>query len=108
MKNYNLDTIIKACDLEEILKAGDNITITKIDDCTLEISSTAGDNGIKYHFKALDTITIVNCFQYNLYRNLILDATSVFTIDSGGQLVVHQGQITNNGQLINNGEIFNT
>lgn len=110
MKNYNLNNSIDACDLEEILKAGNNITITKIDDCTLEISSTGGgsSNGIKYHFKSGDSINIQDCVQYNLYYNLILDNNSIFTIDNGGQLVVHNGAITNNGQLVNNGQIFNT
>jgi hypothetical protein len=111
LKNYNLNTTITACDLEEILKAGTNITITKLDDCTLEISSTGGggsSNGIKYHFKDGESITIEECIQYNLYYNLILDINSIFTIDLGGQLVVHNGFINNNGQLVNNGQIFNT
>ena len=38
---YDFDSI-DACDLENILKAGNNITITKLDDCTLEISSSGG------------------------------------------------------------------
>jgi len=36
MKNYNFDSF-DACDLEKILQAGTNITITKVDNCTLEI-----------------------------------------------------------------------
>ena len=40
MKSYNLDNIIDACELENVLKAGNNITITKLDNCTLEISSS--------------------------------------------------------------------
>ena len=110
MKSIDLDDIITACQLEEVLQAGNNITITKIDDCTLEISSTGGASadGIKYHFTTGENKTVVNRFQYNLYYNLILDSGSTFTIDSGGQLAVHQGAITNNGQLINNGQIFNS
>ena len=41
MINFDLDKL-DACDLENILSAGSNITITKLDDCTLEISSTGG------------------------------------------------------------------
>ena len=110
MKTINLDNNITACDLEQILQAGANITITKIDSCTLEISSTGGGggaDGIKYHFISGESQTVVDRFQYNLYYNLILDNNSIFTIDLGGQLVVHEGAITNNGQLINNGQIFN-
>ncbi len=109
MKNYDLNTVITACDLEQILQAGQNITITKIDNCTLKISSTGGGgaNGIKYHFTNGESQIVADRFQYNLYYNLILDNNSIFTIDLGGQLVVHEGAITNNGQLINNGQIFN-
>ncbi len=109
MKNYDLNTVITACDLEDVLKAGSNITITKIDSCTLEISSTGGglSNGIKYHFKDGDETIIEECIQYNLYYNLILDINSKFTIDSGGQLIVHNGFINNCGQLVNNGQILN-
>jgi len=110
LKNYNLNNTLTACDLEEILQAGTNITITKIDDCTLEISSSGGGgsaNGIKYHFLNGESQTVENTYQYNLYYNLILDLNSNFVIDNGGQLVVHQGTITNNGTLTNNGQIFN-
>lgn len=110
MKTYDLNKNIDACDLQDILQAGNNITITKLDNCTLEISSSGGggsSNGIKYHFKDSDSIIIEECIQYNLFYNLILDNNSIFTIDLGGQLVVHNGSITNEGQLINNGQIFN-
>ena len=66
MKTYDFDTI-DACDLESILKAGNNITITKLDDCTLEISSSGGggnSNGIKYHLKNGDNITVQDCYEY--------------------------------------------
>jgi len=41
MINFDLDRL-DACDLEKILSAGFNITITKLDDCTLEISASGG------------------------------------------------------------------
>lgn len=109
MKNYNLNTTITACDLEAILSAGSNITITKLDDCTLEISSTGGSGsaGNKYHLKSGDNITVEECFQYYLYCNFILDSGSSFTIDSGGQLVVDDGVITSDAIIINNGIIKN-
>jgi len=108
-KTIDLDNTLNACDLEAILKAGNNITITKINDCTLEISASGGGaaNGIKYHFIAGESQIIENRYQYNLYYNLILDLNSNFTIDLGGQLVVHKGYILNNGTLTNNGQIFN-
>ena len=107
---YNLDDIITACQLQEDLQAGSNITITKIDKCTLEISSTGGGgsaNGVKYHFITGESQTVPARTQYNLYRNLILDSGSIFTINTTAQLVVHEGSITNNGLLINNGTIIN-
>ena len=43
MINFDLDKL-DACDLENILIAGANITITKLDNCTLQISSSGGGN----------------------------------------------------------------
>ena len=39
MINFDLDRL-DACDLEKILSAGNDITITKLNDCTLQISCT--------------------------------------------------------------------
>ena len=64
-------------------------------------------NGIKYRYKSGESITVCECLQYNLYHNLILDDGSIFTIDLGGQLAVHEGAITNFGILISDGQIFN-
>ena len=44
--------------------------------------------------------------QYNLYRNMILDAGSTFTVDVAGQLVIHNGALVNNGSLIINGQLI--
>lgn len=109
MKVFNLDKVITACELEKVLQAGSNITITKIDDCTLEISSTGGAgaaNGLKYHFLTGETMTVPGRNQYNLYRNMILDAGSTFTVDVAGQLVVHNGSFVNNGSIVINGELI--
>ncbi len=110
MKTINLDNDITACDLEEILKAGTNITITKIDNCTLEISSTGGggsSNGVKYHLQDGDDVVVESFFQYHLGHNFILDEGSKFTINENGQLYLHNGYICNEGEIINNGEIIN-
>ena len=109
MKVFNLDKVITACELEKVLQAGSNITITKIDDCTLEISSPGGSgaaNGLKYHFLTGETMTVPVRNQYNLYRNMILDAGSTFTVDVAGQLVIHNGALVNNGSLIINGQLI--
>jgi hypothetical protein len=109
MKTYDFDSF-DACDLEKILQAGNNITITKIDNCTLEISSSGGggaNNGIKYHLKSGDNIVVEDFFQYYLYCNFILDNGSIFTINSEGQLVVDNGIITNDSIIVNDGIIKN-
>jgi len=109
MKNYNFDSF-DACDLEKILQAGTNITITKVDNCTLEISSSGGggnSNGIKYHLKNGDNITVQDCFEYFIACGFILDPGAIMTIDSGGRLVIYNGIIQNDGVLLNNGIIKN-
>ena len=110
MKSYDLNYSIDACDLQDILHAGSNITITKVDNCTLQISSTGGaggGNGLKYHLVSGESVTVAQRDQYNLFYNLILDNNSNFTINNTAQLVVKDGTITNNGILTNNGQIFN-
>ena len=106
-KNYNLNTSIDACDLENILKAGNNITITKLDNCTLEISSSGGgnSNGIKYHLKNGDNITVEDCYEYFIACDFIIDNGANFTIENGARLVIHSGVLKNDGLITNNGLI---
>lgn len=101
MSSYDLDKMISACELEDVLQAGNNITITKIDDCTLEISSTGGGtaNGIKYHLKDGDDITVQDCFQYAIECDFIMDTNSNMTVDAGGQLVIEDGCLILDGCL---------
>lgn len=109
MKTYDFDNF-DACDLEKILKAGNNITITKLNNCTLEISASGGggnSNGIKYHLKNGDNITVQDCFEYFIACGFILDTGAIMTIDSGGRLVIYNGIIQNDGVLLNNGIIKN-
>jgi len=111
MKNYDLDKIISACDLENVLQAGSNITITKVDDCSLVISSTATggtSNGIKWHLISGDDITVSQYFQYHVSHKFQIDNNAKFTISNDAQLVVHDGEICNFGEIINNGEIIQT
>lgn len=70
-------------------------------------STTAVSNGLKYRILNGVSITIPQWFQYFVYRNFIIDLGATVTIDSGGQLVIHNGILTNNGSLINNGLIIN-
>ncbi len=109
MKTYDFDSF-DACDLDNILQAGNNITITKIDNCTLEISSTGGggnSNGIKYHLKSGDNITVQDCYEYFIACDFIIDSGALMTIESGGRLVVYSGMIKNDGLLSNDGIIKN-
>tara|TARA_R110001606_G_scaffold91591_3_gene204251 strand:+ start:2487 stop:2825 length:339 start_codon:yes stop_codon:yes gene_type:complete len=108
MISYNLDNIIDVCELEKVLKAGNNITITKLDDCTLEISSSGGggnSNGIKYHLKNGDNITVQDCFEYFIACNFIVDNGATMTIENGARLIIHSGIIINEGLITNNGLI---
>lgn len=100
---------LTADQLDKVLSEGTNITITKIDNCTLEISSTGGSaQGVKWHIKAGETVTVPDCYQYILREKLLIDATATFQIDSGGQLVIEDGILCNDGTLINDGEIIYT
>lgn len=108
MINYNLDTTITADELLKVIEAGSGITLTKIDCCTLRISSTGGaSNGLKYHLKAGDNITVEECFEYCICGDFIVDDGAMFNIEAGGILevggmIVNQGIICNEGIIINN------
>lgn len=109
MKTYDFDSF-DACDLENILQAGQNITITKLDNCTLQISATGGgggdtNNGIKYHLKSGDDITVKDCYEYFIALDFIVDSGARFTIENGGRLVIHSGVLKNDGLITNNGLI---
>ena len=97
-----LTKTIDICYLEKAIVAGDNISITKLDSCTLEISSTAG-TGIKYHLKDGDVVTVKECFQYNIEGDFIMDENSIFVSDTGSQLVIEDGCLILNGCLVLNG-----
>ena len=112
MIEYDLrQRAITADQLLKVLEAGNNIVLTKVDECTLRIDSTGGgggnSTGIKYHLKSADNITVEDCFEYFIACDFILDAGAMFTIDQGGRLVVHDGPIINDGVITNNGVIKN-
>lgn len=95
---------------EQLLKAiqaGDNITITKIDECTIEISSNAesGDGLILWRLRTGDDFTIPEYKEYNVCGKFVIDDGVVLTIDSNGRLCVICGDLQNEGEIINNGEI---
>ena len=106
MKTYDFD-IFDACDLEKILQAGNNITITKVDNCTLEISSSGGgaNSGIKYHLKSGDNIVVEDCYEYFISLYFIVDSGASMSIDDGGRLVIFKGILKNDGLITNNGLI---
>ena len=68
MIEYDLrQRAITADQLLKVLEAGNNIVLTKVDECTLRIDSTGGgcnSTGIKYHLKSTDNITVEDCFEY--------------------------------------------
>lgn len=107
MKTYDFDSF-DACDLDNILKAGNNITITKLNNCTLEISASGGggnSNGIKYHLKNGDNITVQDCFEYFIACDFIIDNGASFTIENGARLVIHSGALKNDGYIKSDGLI---
>ena len=100
MGAIDLDSIITADELIKVLQAGTNITITKIDECTVEISSVgAGATGLQYHLKDGDSVTVPECFQYAIECDFILDNNSTFVVDAGGQLVIEDGCLILDGCL---------
>jgi hypothetical protein len=108
MKSIDLDNIIDACELEKVLQAGNNITITKLNNCTLEISASGGggnSNGIKYHLKNGDNITVQDCFEYFIACDFIIDNGANFTIENGARLVIHSGALKNDGYIKSDGLI---
>ena len=96
---------VDVCELEKVLQAGANITITKVDNCTLEISSTGGaSSGIQYHLKDGDVVTVKECFQYLVYcTDFILDENSIFVSEVGSQLIIEDGCLILDGCLVLNG-----
>tara|TARA_R110001632_G_scaffold47852_1_gene120987 strand:- start:100 stop:456 length:357 start_codon:yes stop_codon:yes gene_type:complete len=82
-KTYDFD-IIDACDLDNILKAGNNITITKLDDCTLEISPS-GVDGLANYYKVF-TYTSGSLTKIETYSDSTLSSklfTKNLTYSSG-------------------------
>ena len=100
---------ITAEQLNKVLEAGDNITLTVIDSCSLRIDSAGGsggpNTGIKYHLKNTDDISVLDCFEYLVCGDFILDPGARFTVDAGGRLAVLEGPIFNDGVITNNGVI---
>jgi len=100
---------ITAEQLSKVLQAGNNITLTIVDSCTLRIDSTGGSGGpstgIKYHLSGTDIITVLDRFEYLICGNFILDAGAQMVINEGGRLAVIEGPILNDGTITNNGVI---
>lgn len=109
MIEYDLrQRAITADQLLKVLEAGNNITLTKVDECTLKIDASGGGGvgvGTKYHLKDGDLVTVEECIEYFIACNFILDDGAQMIIDEGGRLVVHDGPITNDGVLTNDGVI---
>lgn len=112
MQEYDLrQSQISAEQLAKVLEAGNNITLTVVNDCTLRIDSSGGSGGpstgTKYHLKDGDDITVLDCFEYLICGTFILDTLARFTIDTGARLAVIEGPILNDGVITNNGVIKN-
>lgn len=109
MEEYDLrQRQISAEQLSKVLQAGNNITLTVVDSCTLRIDATGSggpSTGTKYHLKSTDNITVLDCFEYLICGNFILDSGAQMTIDAGGRLAVIEGPILNDGTITNNGVI---
>jgi len=102
---------ISAEQLNKVLEAGSNITLTVVNSCTLRIDSTGGSGGpstgTKWHLKATDDITVDECYEYLICGEFKLDDGALFTIEDGARLAVIEGPITNDGTITNNGIIKN-
>ena len=104
----NRNTIC-ADQLLKALHAGSNITLTKIDNCTVEISSTgsgpAGDGLVKWRLQTGDNFTIQDYKEYNVCGPFVIDNGVTLTIDQFGRLCIICGEIELDGEIINDGEI---
>jgi len=112
MPTYTLDTNkISADALLKVLQAGNNTTLTKIDECTVRIDTSGGgggtSDGTQYHLKLGDDKTVEECIEYLICGTFIIDTGVTFTIDPGGRLAVIDGPILNDGTIVNNGVIKN-
>lgn len=99
---------ISADQLLKVLEAGTNITLTKVDECTLRIDASGSggpSTGTNWHLKLGDNITVEDCFEYFIACDMIIDTGVTFTIDAGGRLVLHTGPLQNDGTIINDGII---
>jgi len=99
---------ITANQLLKVLEAGTNITLTKVDDCTLRIDASGSggpSTGTKWHLKSGDNINVLDCFEYLICGNFVLDVGAQMVIDAGGRLAVIEGPILNDGTITNNGVI---
>ena len=109
MQEYDLrQRQISAEQLNKVLEAGNNITLTVVDSCTLRIDASGSggpSTGTKYHLKDGDDITVLDCFEYLICGTFILDALAKFTINVGARLAVIEGPILNDGTITNNGII---
>jgi hypothetical protein len=103
----NLRGIITADQLLKVLKEGNNVTLTKIDECTVEISSTGGGGGLlNYIIKDGETLNIEACEQYMVAQCFEIENNATVNVKNGGQLVILQGILKNDGLLINDGIII--
>jgi hypothetical protein len=111
VQEYDLrQSQISAEQLAKVLEAGNNITLTVVNDCTLRIDASGSggpSTGTKYHLKDGDDITVLDCFEYLICGTFILDTLARFTINTGARLAVIEGPILNDGVITNNGVIKN-
>jgi len=62
-------------------------------------------NGIKYHLKAPDNITVNACFQYPIECDFFIDSGAAITVQADGKLIIEDGNFTLDGSLVLDGEL---
>jgi len=101
--------VFDASDLFALIEEGSNmnITLNVVDNKVVFASTGTGgaSNGIKYHLKATDSVTVEDCFEYFVACGLSLDSGATLTIESGGRVVVYNGIVVNDGVISNDGII---
>lgn len=91
--------------LLKLLCEGQNIELDIVDNKVCISSTGVGVDGIKYHLKDGDDITVLDCYQYVIECDLTMDEGSTMNVDEGGKLIIKEGCLILDGCLTLDGQL---